>query len=150
MNMQVKKPMEGIIERDSEGLVRLPDEFPMTSEQLKELVEQFYVRGHINLKIKQHDKPFAEMGGGMKGGKSKTPRKWTDDERKIVLQTVDETTEMVGEKLGRSGMSIYMQRAALLAAFEAWKHEQSKKGIIYPTMNGEQSEKEIDDFLKVY
>jgi hypothetical protein len=112
---------------DVEGYVRFTEPVKMTESELNEFIEWAYVKGHINLKKKKLDKTFAEYDRKM-GGVKGPMRHWLPSERKHVLETVGEETDAVGEELGRSGMSIYMERAKLLARFEAYSMKEENVG----------------------
>ena len=118
--------MEPELQRDSEGFVRLSMPVNMTERQYDEVIEQLWVKAEINVKKRQLSKTFAEHDKVF-GSKERHPKKWTDEERKYVLKTVDTDCDTVGTALGRSGMSIYMQRAQLLADFESWLMDDGKK-----------------------
>jgi hypothetical protein len=142
--IHVKMKQGGRLERDNAGAIRFSDDVRVTEQQAKEIVEQVYLKAKVNLEFKQLAGTFAEEGGG-KGVHPKSSKKWTIEDRRIVLQSVGESNEGVGLKLGRSGMSIHMQRSGLLAAFDAWKFNAGIDGTLPKTR-----EEQIDEFLKVY
>jgi hypothetical protein len=112
----------------------------MEERQCKEFIEQLWVKAQIDVKKKQLDKTFAEYDKVM--GIVKGPSKrWTNEEYKYLLMHPGEDHGTVGAALGRSYMSIKMQRD-IDSDFAAW--QLSEEG----QQHGEKTrEQQIDAFL---
>lgn len=129
------------IQRDSLGFVRITEPVKMTELQFREFIEQLWVKAQINLKKKQLDKTFDEYDKVF-GIKPKTMKKWTDEERKYLLMNPGVDHGTVGVALGRSYMSIKMQRD-IDSDFAGW--QLSEEGVKH---SGESREAQIDAFLQ--
>jgi hypothetical protein len=130
------------LQRDSEGYVRFSEPMQMTMQQYEEVVEQLWVKAGIDVKKKVLERTFKEYDGE-RGVKPRIMRRWTDEERRHVLMTVEDECDAVGKELGRSGMSIFMRRAQLLAEFESW--QMSDEGKLWKEKSREE---QVKKFLK--
>jgi hypothetical protein len=105
---------------DKNGVVRLGD-LELNDALIRSIIEHVYVTKQIDLKIKRISQSFEEFDEGRGGVKHKGMKKWTVDERKIVLMNPELSNETVGQQLDRSGMSIMMRRSSLMTEFDAWR-----------------------------
>jgi len=132
---------EGIIMRDSEGSIRIPD-LTFTVEEVNEIIETLYLKCGVNCTIQQLNRTFAEndRGRGMPGPRG-VMRNWTDEERKYVLIHHAEENNIIGEGIGRTFMAVKHEKSNLLSEFLEWKEK-------HPEHNNITYEEQVDRFMK--
>jgi hypothetical protein len=119
-----------ILQKDSEGFIRLAEPIHTSNAQTEAIIEAIYVSTGINLQLKQLSDTFAnyDRNSGIKGQRG-LMRRWSDEERLYVLLHHEDGDEAVGQVLGRSFMSVYMDKSKLLSRFIAWQN--SEEGSQY-------------------
>ncbi|MEM2936693.1 MAG: hypothetical protein QW231_05915 [Candidatus Bathyarchaeia archaeon] len=97
----------------------------MSPSQIKKFIEfmQTLCPGIGIKEVREKEKP-GPTGGGVK--------RWTRDELELLLQTED--NEVLARKLGRTEMSVKMERAQLLPEFFEWAE---KRGYVVPMLSSE-------------
>lgn len=120
-----------ILLRDSEGVLRFPNNVRVSEEAVKEIIEVMWTKNSTNFKLKQLEVSFSDydvVNGIKNRGVSK---KWTDDEEKYVLNHPDDDNGEIGKALNRTFMSVLMHKPDLLDDYSDWilRHPEEIKGL---------------------
>ena len=120
-----------ILLRDSEGVLRFPNNVKVSEEAVKEIIEVMWTKNSTNLKLKQLEVSFSDydvVNGIKNRGVSK---KWTDDEEKYILNHSKDSNEEIGKALNRTSMSVYMHKPDLLDDYSDWilRHQELIKDL---------------------